>query len=125
VRRRMLNAKIHRAAVTDADLHYVGSITIDRRLLDAAGIVEHEQVSVLDIDNGQRFETYTIVGGAGEICVNGAAARLVQPGDRVIILSYVDVEDSELAAHRPTVVHVTEKNEIVSLGHQAGPGVAH
>ena len=90
MQRVMLKAKIHRATVTDCDLHYAGSITIDPELLEAADILVHEQVHVLDVDNGARFETYTIAGerGAGEICVNGAAARLVQRGDTVIVISY-------------------------------------
>jgi len=110
MRRRMLKSKIHRATVTAADLNYIGSISIDPALLGAADILEHEQVTVLDIDNGARFETYAIVGGPGEICLNGAAARLVQIGDTVIILTYADFEDDELAGHVPRVVHVDEKN---------------
>jgi aspartate 1-decarboxylase len=110
MRRRMLKSKIHRATVTAADLHYIGSVSIDPALLAAADILEHEQVTVLDIDNGARFETYAIVGGPGEICLNGAAARLVQIGDTVIILTYADFEDDELAGHVPRVVHVDQKN---------------
>src|SRR5690606_15391140 len=92
VRRRMLKSKIHRAVVTDANLHYVGSVTIDPDLLDAADILEHEQVTIVDIDNGARLETYVIAGerGSGDLCLNGAAARLVHPGDRVIVISYAD-----------------------------------
>jgi aspartate 1-decarboxylase len=109
----MLKSKIHRATVTGADLHYVGSISIDPELLRRADIREHEQVAVLDIDNGARFETYAIVGEPGEVCVNGAAARLVAPGDRVIVLTYADYEDAELDRYEPTVVHVDTGNRAV------------
>ena len=112
MRRRMLKSKIHRAVVTDANLHYVGSITVDPELLEAADILEHEQVAVVDIDNGARFETYAIAGrpGSGDMCLNGAAARLVSPGDRVIVISYADYEASELERHAPVVVHVDTAN---------------
>jgi aspartate 1-decarboxylase len=112
VRRRMLKSKIHRAVVTDANLHYVGSITIDPDLLAAADILEHEQVAVVDIDNGARFETYAIAGrpDSGDMCLNGAAARLVSPGDRVIVISYADYEASELDHYEPVVVHVDTAN---------------
>jgi aspartate 1-decarboxylase len=112
VRRRMLKSKIHRAVVTDANLHYVGSITIDPDLLAAADILEHEQVAVVDIDNGARFETYAIAGrpGSGDMCLNGAAARLVSPGDRVIVISYADYDQGELEHHEPVVVHVDAAN---------------
>ncbi len=108
----MLKSKIHRAVVTDANLHYVGSITIDPDLLAAADILEHEQVAVVDIDNGARFETYAIAGrpGSGDMCLNGAAARLVSPGDRVIVISYADYEASELDHYEPVVVHVDTAN---------------
>jgi aspartate 1-decarboxylase len=96
MRRRMMKSKIHRATVTGADLHYIGSISLDTGLMAMADIREHEQVTVLDIDNGARFETYAINGEAGEVCLNGAAARLVQPGDRVIVITYADYEDAEL-----------------------------
>jgi aspartate 1-decarboxylase len=109
----MLKSKIHRATVTGADLHYVGSISIDPVLLERADIREHEQVAVLDIDNGARFETYAIEGEPGEVCVNGAAARLVAPGDRVIVLTYADYEDAELDGYEPTVVHVDTANRAV------------
>src|SRR4051812_16167481 len=104
----MLKSKIHRATVTDCDLHYVGSITIDRDLLAAADMLEHEQVHVVDIDNGARFETYTLAGeaGSGEVCLNGAAARLVQRGDRIIVISYAHYEREELESYTPRVVHV-------------------
>jgi len=111
----MLKSKIHRGTVTAADLNYVGSISIDPVLLEAADIVEHEQVTVLDVDNGARFETYAIVGGPGEICLNGAAARLVHVGDTVILLTYGDYEEHEVAAHRPRVVHVDQKNAAVDV----------
>ena len=115
MRRRMLKSKVHRATVTDANLHYVGSITMDRRLLEAADIREYEQVQVLDIDNGARFETYAIAGepDGGDVCLNGAAARLVAPGDRVIVLTYADYEPAELEEYAPTVVHVDTANQIV------------
>ena len=116
MRRRMMKSKIHRATVTDANLHYVGSISLDTDLMARADIREHEQVHVLDIDNGARFETYAIVGDPGEICLNGAAARLVHVGDTVILLTYGDYEDHELAGHRPKVVHVDEKNVETSVG---------
>jgi aspartate 1-decarboxylase len=108
----MLKSKIHRAVVTDANLHYVGSITIDPDLLAAADILEHEQVAVVDIDNGARFETYAIAGrpGSGDMCLNGAAARLVSPGDRVIVISYADYDQGELEHHEPVVVHVDAAN---------------
>jgi aspartate 1-decarboxylase len=112
VRRRMLKSKIHRAVVTDANLHYVGSVTIDPDLLDAADILEHEQVAIVDVDNGARLETYVIAGerGSGDMCLNGAAARLVQAGDRIIVISYAEYEDAELADHQPRVVHVDTSN---------------
>jgi aspartate 1-decarboxylase len=114
MRRTLLNAKIHRATVTEANLNYVGSISIDPVLLEASGIAEHEKVCVLDIDNGQRFETYAINGTSGQICLNGAAARLVQPGDLVIILTYADFEPDEIPGHTPTVVHVDSKNALLA-----------
>src|SRR5215467_15457788 len=108
MQRMMLKSKIHRATVTDCDLHYVGSITIDPALLDAADIREFEQVAVVDVDNGARFETYTIAGerGSGEMKVNGAAARLVHRGDRIIVISYAHYDQRELATYEPRVVHV-------------------
>jgi aspartate 1-decarboxylase len=117
MRRRLMKSKIHRALVTDADVDYVGSITIDRDLMDAADLLEYEQVAVVDVDNGARLETYVIEGarGSGEICLNGAAAHLVHPGDRVIIISYADYDDADLVAgHQPTVVHVDARNRQVS-----------
>jgi aspartate 1-decarboxylase len=111
----MMKSKIHRATVTGADLNYVGSITIDADLLESADLMEYEQVHVLDIDNGNRFETYTIAGarGSGDICVNGAAARLVSAGDKLIIISYADYEAAELRGYVPTVVHVDTANQEV------------
>jgi aspartate 1-decarboxylase len=115
--RTMLKSKIHRATVTGADLHYVGSITVDADLLEAADIREHEQVHVVDVDNGARFETYTIAGarGSGEIKVNGAAARLVHSGDTVIVISYASYDESELESYEPRVVHVNADNAIVTV----------
>jgi aspartate 1-decarboxylase len=115
MRRRMLKSKIHRAVVTDANLHYVGSITVDPDLLEAADILEHEQVAVVDVDNGARLETYAIAGrrGSGDLCLNGAAARLVQPGDRVIVISYADYDRDELADYEPIIVHVDTQNRQV------------
>ena len=108
MQRTMLKSKIHRATVTDCDLHYVGSITIDADLLDAADVLEHEQVHVVDVDNGQRFETYTIAGdrGSGTVQVNGAAARLVHKGDTIIVISYAQYDRTDLHEYEPMVVHV-------------------
>ena len=113
MRRRMMKSKIHRATVTDADLNYVGSITLDVDLMKLADIREMEQVHVLDIDNGNRLVTYAIPGGPGDICLNGAAARLVQPGDKVIVISYADYDEAELDAYFPQVVHVDNVNRPV------------
>jgi len=110
MRRIMMKSKIHRATVTGADLNYVGSITLDTRLMEQADIREFEQVHILDIDNGARFETYVIAGGPGDVVLNGAAARLVQPGDRVIIISYAEYEEAELDEFEPTVVFVDSRN---------------
>ena len=111
----MLKGKIHRAVVTQAELHYVGSITIDPRLMEAANILEYEKVQVVDIENGNRFETYTIAGEAdsGMICLNGAAARQVQVGDHVIIMAFASMSHEEGKTHKPYVVFVDEKNHIV------------
>ena len=114
MRRRMMKSKIHRATVTGADLNYVGSISLDTALMAAADIREWEQVAILDIDNGARFETYAIPGEPGEVCLNGAAARLVQPGDKIIVITYADYEEAELEAFEPTVVHVDSANRAVS-----------
>lgn len=120
MQRKMLKSKIHRATITDSDLHYVGSITVDADLLEQADILENELVHVLDIDNGNRFETYTIKGeaGSGMIQVNGAAARLVAKGDLVIIVSYADYDEAELENYEPVVVHVDEDNRPVSVDHE-------
>jgi aspartate 1-decarboxylase len=118
MQRVMLKSKIHRATVTDCDLHYVGSITIDPDLLESADILEHEQVHVVDVDNGARFETYTIPGlrGSGEIKVNGAAARLVHRGDTIIVISYGQYDQTELARYEPRVVHVqAQTNRIITI----------
>lgn len=113
----MLKAKIHRARVVQAELNYVGSITIDEELLEASGILEYEMVQVVDIDNGNRFETYTIAGerGSGLICVNGAAARCVQVGDKIIIMSYCKLNEEEAKLHKPRVVFVNEENAITEV----------
>jgi aspartate 1-decarboxylase len=113
----MLKSKIHRCRITGSDLNYVGSITIDPDLLEAADILEHEQVHVVDVDNGARFETYTIAGarGSGEIKVNGAAARLVHSGDTIIVISYASYDRDDLESYEPKVVHVNADNEIVTV----------
>ncbi|WP_018157348.1 aspartate 1-decarboxylase [Demetria terragena] len=119
MQRTLVNGKIHRATVTQADLHYVGSITIDQTLMKEADLVEGELVHVVDITNGSRLETYVITGpaGSGVICINGAAAHLVNPNDLVIIMSYVSLDEAEVLVHQPKVVHVDENNSIVALGH--------
>lgn len=111
----LLKAKIHRAVVTQADLDYVGSVTIDTNLLRESGILEYEKVQIVDINNGNRFETYTIAGeeGSGIICLNGAAAKCVSVGDKVIIMAYANMSPEEAAGHKPTVLFVDEKNKIV------------
>ncbi len=122
--RTMLKSKIHRATVTQADLHYVGSVTIDEDLMEAADLLPGEQVAIVDIDNGSRLETYVIPGvrGSGVIGINGAAARLVAPGDLVIIISYMGVSDREARELKPTVVHVDGRNQIVVIdGDPAAP----
>ncbi|GIX06601.1 MAG: hypothetical protein KatS3mg115_1004 [Candidatus Poribacteria bacterium] len=113
--RQLLKSKIHRATVTDANLHYEGSITVDRTLMEAADLVPYERVQVLNVYNGARFETYVIPGepGSGEVCVNGAAARLVHPGDLVLILSYLWLEEQAARSYKPKIVHVDEKNRIL------------
>lgn len=117
--RMMLNSKIHRAVVTEADLNYVGSITIDQNILDAVGMLPNEKVHIVNNNNGARFETYIIAGerGSGVICVNGAAARLVQRGDIVIILSYAYVMNEEAKTHQPTVAIMNENNTIKEIIH--------
>ena len=124
--RTMLKSKIHRCRITGSDLNYVGSITVDADLLDAADILEHEQVHVVDVDNGARFETYTIAGerGSAEIKVNGAAARLVHSGDTIIVISYGSYDERDLERYEPKVVHVNSSNEIVTVDLLAGGAVA-
>ncbi|AGS33539.1 aspartate alpha-decarboxylase [Corynebacterium maris DSM 45190] len=116
--RTMFHAKIHRATVTEANLHYVGSVTVDQDLLDAAGILPGELVAIVDVDNGARLETYTIAGerGSGVIGINGAAAHLVHPGDLVILIAYAQMEDAEARSYVPSVVHVDADNRIIELG---------
>ncbi len=113
--RTMLKSKIHRARVTDGNIDYEGSITIDKKLMEAADILPYEQVQVLNVNNGARFSTYAIEGreNSGEICLNGAAARLVAKGDIVIILTYADMDDEEARRYQPRLVYVDEKNRIV------------
>ncbi|WP_042366207.1 aspartate 1-decarboxylase [Streptacidiphilus neutrinimicus] len=119
--RTMLKSKIHRATVTQADLHYVGSVTVDEDLLDAADLLPGELVHIVDIDNGARLETYTIAGerGTGVIGVNGAAARLVHPGDLVILIAYGQMEDTEARAYEPRIVFVDRENRITHTGADA------
>lgn len=114
---RMLKGKIHRAVVTQAELNYVGSITVDTQLLQAAGILEYEMVQIVDVENGSRFETYTIAGeaGSGMICLNGAAARQVQIGDHIIIMAYADMTPEEAGTHKPYVVFTDGKNGIAQV----------
>lgn len=121
--RTLLGGKIHRATVTEANLNYVGSITVDMNLLDAAGIMLNEKVQIVNNNNGERFETYTIPGerGSGVVCLNGAAARLVQPGDVVIIMSYLTMSDEEALRHQPKVVLVDEQNQIRDVIHYEPP----
>ena len=116
--RRMLKGKIHRLRVTEADLNYVGSITLDPDLMEAADILPYEQVHVLDVDNGNRLTTYAIPGeaGSGQVCINGAAAHLVHPGDITIVLAYAEYAEEELRNYLPRLVHVDERNRITSIG---------
>lgn len=118
----MLHSKIHRATVTQADLHYVGSLTIDRDLMDAAGLLPGQQVDVVDVDNGNRLTTYAIEGerGSGILCINGAAARLISPGDTVIVIAYASMTDEEARTYEPQVVFVDKDNRIVEVGHDGG-----
>lgn len=118
--RTMLKSKIHRATVTEANLNYMGSITIDSDLMKAANIMPHEKVQIVNNNNGARLETYAISGpsGSGVICLNGAAARLVQPGDVVIIISYTLVPEEKVRDHQPVVIFVNEKNKIVQKGQE-------
>ncbi len=117
MRRTMLKSKIHRATITGSDLNYVGSITIDPDLLEASDILEHEQVHVVDVNNGARFETYTIAGarGTGVVQVNGAAARLVHSGDTIIVISYAEYDAADLETYEPRVVHVDRTNAIIQV----------
>ncbi|MFF9012888.1 aspartate 1-decarboxylase [Streptomyces sp. NPDC014870] len=123
--RTMFKSKIHRATVTQADLHYVGSVTVDAELMEAADLLPGELVHIVDIDNGARLETYVIEGerGSGVIGINGAAAHLVHPGDLVILISYAQIEDAEARAFVPRVVHVDADNRIVELGGDASAPV--
>ena len=123
--RTMFHAKIHRATVTQADLHYVGSVTVDQDLLDTAGILPGELVSIVDVTNGARLETYTIAGerGSGVLGINGAAARLIHPGDIVILIAYAQMEDAEARTFQPSVVHVDAQNRIVELGSDPADGL--
>lgn len=128
MQRTMLKSKIHRATVTQADLHYVGSVTVDADLMDAADLLPGEQVAIVDINNGARLETYVITGprGSGVIGINGAAARLVHPGDLVILISYAVVDDAEARSMVPRVVFVDAENRITGTGHdpaEALPGL--
>lgn len=124
--RTMLKSKVHRATVTHADLHYVGSLTVDRDLLDAADLLPGEQVSVVDVTNGARLETYVIEGerGSGVIGVNGAAAHLIHTGDLVIVISYAQLADAEARSYVPAVVHVDENNRVIELGTDPAEAVA-
>lgn len=121
----MLKSKIHRATVTEANIDYVGSITIDPELLEASEILEYEKVAVVDVTNGARLETYTIGGerGSGVVCLNGAAAKLINEGDTVIIMSYCDMDKSEAERFEPKVVFVNENNKIVSVKNYEKHGV--
>lgn len=126
MRRTLMKSKIHRATVTEANLDYVGSVTIDADLMEAADLLHNERVQIVDIDNGARLETYVIPGerGSGAIGLNGAAARLVHPGDKVIIISYAELEDAEAREHEPTVVFVDDANRPVRTGIEVAGSVA-
>jgi aspartate 1-decarboxylase len=115
----MMKSKIHRATVTGADLHYIGSVSLDPELMTLADIREHEQVAVLDIDNGARFETYVMRGGASDAILNGAAARLVHTGDRIIVISYAQYDEAELESYAPKIVHVDSRNRPTDEDFQA------
>lgn len=124
--RTMLKSKIHRATVTQADLHYVGSVTVDQDLLDAADLLPGEQVAIVDINNGSRLETYVIPGkrGSGVIGINGAAAHLVHTGDLVILIAYGQMDDTEARAYQPRVVHVDSANQVIDLNADAATAAA-
>jgi len=115
----MLKSKIHRAVVTEAKLNYVGSITIDKTLMENSNILEYEKVQIVDIDNGNRFETYAIEGdpGSGVICINGAAARCVQPGDKIIIMTFCQINEENARKLKPTVVFVDDTNKVIEIAH--------
>ena len=123
--RTMLKSKIHRATVTQADLHYVGSVTVDEDLMDAADLLAGEQVAIVDVTNGARLETYVIPGprGTGVIGINGAAAHLVHPGDLVILISYAQMDDALARTYRPRVVHVDGANQVIELGQDPAAAV--
>lgn len=126
MQRTLMKSKLHRATVTEANLEYMGSVTIDAELLELADIMAHERVQIVDLDNGARLETYAIVGdrGSGQLCVNGAAARLVQGGDRVIVISYGVYDAAEAAAHEPVVLLCDERNRPTVLGPEAARSMA-
>ncbi len=121
MRRMMMKSKIHRATVTEANLHYVGSITVDAELMEQADLLAYEKVQVVNLSNGARFETYVIEGvrSSGTITLNGAAARLVHPGDKLIVISYAEYEDEEARRHQPTVVFVDQHNRVAGIGSEA------
>jgi aspartate 1-decarboxylase len=123
--RQMLRAKVHRITVTERDVEYEGSLTLDRSLMDACGMVPFEKVDVYDVENGNRFSTYLIEGepGSGACCVNGAAARLVERGDHLIVASYCSVAEAEVARHQPRIVRVDERNRLAEVKGHEGPGV--
>lgn len=123
--RTMLKSKIHRATVTQADLHYVGSVTVDEDLMDAADLLAGEQVAIVDVTNGARLETYVIAGprGSGVIGINGAAAHLVHPGDLVILISYAQLDDAIARTYQPRIVHVDGANAIIELGHDPADAI--
>ena len=123
--RQLLRAKVHRIAVTECDVEYEGSLTLDRELMDACGMVPYERIDVYDIDNGNRFSTYLIEGraGSGDCCVNGAAARLVEKGDRLILAAYCAVNEDEVREHRPKVVVIGDENKIREIKSDEGAGV--
>ena len=111
----MLKGKIHRATVTEADLNYIGSLTLDEDLMDSAGFREYEKIQVLDITNGSRIETYIICGtrGSGKVCINGAAAHLIRKDDQVIILAYCQLDEAEAQNHEPNIIHVNAENQVI------------
>ena len=123
--RTMFHAKIHRATVTEANLHYVGSVTVDQDLLDAADILPGELVAIVDVTNGARLETYTIAGerGSGVIGINGAAAHLIDPGDLVILIAYAQMDNAEARTYEPSIVHVDENNRIIRLGNEPAEAI--